>query len=155
LATLAGKPQIVMVNQHTVTGHDPADGRILWSHRWGTGDPKVPQPIPIAPDRVFLTAGYGVGSAMLQITPSTGGAFSASPLWANKSLKSKFANVAIRDGHAYGLDDGILACVDLSTGQRKWRSGRYGHGQVLLVDDLLLVQAESGDVVLLEADPVA
>src|SRR5436305_1689301 len=47
LATLAGKRQIVVVNQHTVTGHDPADGRILWSHRWGTGDPKIPQPIPI------------------------------------------------------------------------------------------------------------
>ena len=54
------------------------------------------------------------------------------------------------DGFAYGLDDGILVCLDLATGARKWKGGRYGHGQVLRVDDLLLVQAEAGDVVLVE-----
>ena len=57
------------------------------------------------------------------------------------------------DGFAYGLDDGILVCLDLATGARKWKGGRYGHGQVLRVDDLLLVQAEAGDVVLVEANP--
>src|SRR5262249_443709 len=53
----------------------------------------------------------------------------------------------------YGLDDGILACIDLATGERKWKDGRYGHGQVMLVDDLLLVQTEPGPVALVGADP--
>ena len=35
------------------------------------------------------------------------------------------------------------------------RGGRYGHGQTLLVDDLLLVQAEDGDVVMVAAEPGA
>ena len=60
-----------------------------------------------------------------------------------------------REGHLYGLDDGSLVCLDAADGSRKWKRGRYGHGQLLLVDDLLLVQAESGEVVLVEADPEA
>ncbi len=58
-----------------------------------------------------------------------------------------------RDGFVYGLDDGVLVCLDPATGERRWKSGRYGHGQVLLVDDLLLIQAESGEVFIVDADP--
>jgi len=41
------------------------------------------------------------------------------------------------------------------TGERKWKGGRYGKGQVLLLENsgLLLVSAEDGRVVLLRADP--
>jgi outer membrane protein assembly factor BamB len=53
----------------------------------------------------------------------------------------------------YGLDDGILVALDVETGQRRWKSGRYGHGQILRVGELLVVQAESGDVVLVAVDP--
>ena len=61
--------------------------------------------------------------------------------------------VVIRDGYAYGLDDGILACVELATGERKWADGRYQHGQILLAGNLLIVQAEDGTVVLAEPAP--
>ena len=53
----------------------------------------------------------------------------------------------------YGLDDGILTCVNLEQGNREWKEGRYGHGQILLMDELLLIQAESGEVVLVEISP--
>jgi hypothetical protein len=45
--------------------------------------------------------------------------------------------------------------VDPKTSERKWRGGRYGKGQVVLLQDagLLLVSAEDGRVVLLKADP--
>ena len=72
-------------------------------------------------------------------------------------LKTKFTNVAIRDGFAYGLSDGILECIEVDTGKRRWknrRGGDFGHGQILLVGDVILVQAESGDVVMVEANPV-
>jgi outer membrane protein assembly factor BamB len=69
------------------------------------------------------------------------------------SLKTKFTNVAIHEGHAYGLSDGILECVRLADGKRMWKAGRYGQGQVLRVGGLLLVQEESGDVTLVDASP--
>ena len=50
-----------------------------------------------------------------------------------------------------------MACIDLDNdGQQVWqapRSDRFGYGQVLLVEDLLIVQAEGGDVALVKADP--
>ena len=70
-----------------------------------------------------------------------------------RNLKTKFTNAVIRDGYAYGLDEDVLACIDMATGKRKWMKGRYNHGQVLLVGDLLLVQSETGDVALVEAKP--
>ena len=68
-------------------------------------------------------------------------------------MKSEFSNCVAYGGFLYGLDDGILACVDLVTGARKWKDGRYGHGQVLLAGDLLLIQTEQGPVALVEANP--
>jgi len=58
-------------------------------------------------------------------------------------------------GQAYGNDGGILTCVDLQTGDRKWKGGRYGKGQMLLLENsgVLLILSEQGQVVLVAADP--
>ena len=78
------------------------------------------------------------------------------------SAQSEVTNVVHRHGYIYGLDDGVLVCLDLADGQRTWKRGRYGHGQVILVDgpdgtrdrnSLLLVSAESGDILLVEVNP--
>jgi outer membrane protein assembly factor BamB len=101
-------------------------------------------------NRVFIAAGYGVGCVMLKIDHSAAGGWSAAALWKSRNLKPKFTNVVRRGNRVYGLDDGILACVNLEQGNREWKEGRYGHGQILLVDDLLLVQCESGEVAVVE-----
>ncbi|MCK4685399.1 MAG: hypothetical protein KAT44_10610, partial [Pirellulales bacterium] len=68
-------------------------------------------------------------------------------------LKTKFTNVSTFNGYAYGLSDGILECVELSSGTRMWKQGRYGQGQLFRVGDVLLIQAESGEVVAVPATP--
>ena len=68
-------------------------------------------------------------------------------------MKSEFSNLVAHNGFLYGLDDGILACVDIATGERKWKDGHYGHGQVMLANDLLLVQTEQGPIALVTTDP--
>ncbi|MCI0458630.1 MAG: PQQ-like beta-propeller repeat protein [Gemmataceae bacterium] len=153
LTTLAGRRQIVVVNATSVTGHNPADGQLLWEHPWPGEYPKVSQPVPVAGDRVFVSAGYGVGAALLQVKAGAGDQLEVAAIWSNRHMKTRFTNVVVHDGFVYGLDDGILECLELATGARKWKDGRYGHGQILLVDDLLLVQAESGDLILVEANP--
>ena len=67
--------------------------------------------------------------------------------------EGEFTNLVLYGGYVFGLDDGVLVCLDPATGERRWKSGRYGHGQVLLVGELLLVQAENGDIALVEATP--
>jgi outer membrane protein assembly factor BamB len=153
--TLCGVPQIVMINATLTSGHDPADGRILWQHIWpedGFASPNISQPIAVGGDRILLTKGYGVGSTLWQIK-HTSDRWNVEPMWKNINLKTKMTSAVIRDGFAYGLDEGTLSCIEIDTGRRKWKQSRFGHGQVLLVDNLLLVQSEDGQVALAEASP--
>ena len=162
LATLAGVEQILIVNEDYVSGHDVQSGHTLWEHPWpGSSSSKanVSQAVPVSigntpPDRVFLSKGYGTGAALIRILPDGDGTLTTEELWNNsRVMRTKFTNVAVRDGYVYGLSDGILECVELETGQRKWKGGRYGHGQILRVGQLLLVLAESGELLLVEASP--
>lgn len=157
LATLGGVRQILSVNEHQVSGHDPKTGKELWQFDWpGTtsNDANVSQPVPVPPDRVFVSKGYGGGAKMVQLIPRDDGAFEAKLIYhQNRNMRTKYTNVSIKDGYVYGLDDGVLQCMKLDTGEKVWRDGRYLHGQILRVDDLLLVLSEEGVLSLVEATP--
>jgi outer membrane protein assembly factor BamB len=155
LATLAGVRQILMMNHGTVLSHDPATGKILWAHDWPRQQASVSQPLVLPGDRVLFSAGYGIGSRVLQVGPSGQGGLQATLVWESTRLKAKFTNLVLHDGFVYGLDDGVLVAVDPATGERRWKSGRYGHGQVILSGGLLLVQTEEGELVLVEPNPDA
>ena len=155
VTTLAGVPQVLIFNQDCIAGHDSQNGALLWSHPWRKDHPHVALPVVTTGDRVLVSSGYGNGSELLQISRGSDGELSVSQVWKSLRLKAKFTNLAQRDGYVYGLDDGILVCLDLADGALKWKEGRYGHGQVILTGDLLLVMAEDGRVVLLEPVPAA
>jgi len=154
LLTLAGRRQIVVLNARSLSGHDPATGALLWEHPFPSGQPNVTMPVPLGPDRLLASVGYGVGSKAYRIAES-GGALQATLEWESPRLKSKFANLIVEGGFVYGLDDGVLTCIDPATGERRWKSGRHGHGQLLLVGGLLLVQTEDGELVLVDPSPDA
>ncbi len=161
--TLHGMRQVVVVNEDFIVSHELASGAVLWKHDWpGKSDANASasQPHAIGGNRIFVSKGYGIGAQVFEVRRETDGAWSTSrPIWPDANtgrrvLKTKLSNVAIRDGFVYGLDDGMLQCVELSTGKSRWKRGRFGHGQQLLVDDLLLVMAENtGKLSLVEATP--
>ena len=153
LTTLAGVPQILIFNSGGVSAHGTADGKVLWKYPWPGGHPHVSVPVVLPDDRVLISSGYGIGSELIKIKKDPQGTFTATRLWKSNRLKAKFTNLVYRDGFIYGLDDGIMVCLDASTGELKWKEGRYGHGQEILVQDALLVMAESGDVILLDPNP--
>ena len=155
LATLAGVPQILMLNHTTVIAHDPKSGRVLWEHAWPRQQPSVAIPVVLPGDRALFSAGYGAGSRLLQVTSGGGDDLQATLVWESPRLKAKFTNPVYYQGFVYGLDDGVLVSLDPANGERKWKSGRYGHGQVILSGGLLLVQTEEGEIVLVEPTPDA
>lgn len=154
LAKLAGVRQILIFTRKVVA-HDVASGEVLWEYPWPGGHPHIAVPVMLPGDRVLVTSGYGTGSELLQIKKAPDGKWSAARIWKSIRLKAKFTNVVYRDGFIYGLDDGILVCLDAADGSLKWKEGRYGHGQVILTGALLLVTDEGGDMVLVEPVPEA
>lgn len=155
IVTLAGARQILMLNDNTIAGYDPNDGKQLWEHDWPGSEPKVTQPLVVGSNRLAIGSGYGVGTALFELSVGDRGRLRAREIWHTRNLKPKFANLVCREGAIFGLDEGILTCLDLATGQRRWKKGRYGHGQLLLVENILLVLAEDGQLVLVEATPDA
>lgn len=152
-AILAGIPHILMFNGGRITGHDAGSGAVLWEKSWGVGNPHVAMPVITGPDTVLFSAGYGAGAEVFRVVPGGPGKAGIESVWASKKMKAKFSNPVALDGFLYGLDDGILACVDLKDGLQRWKEGRYGHGQGLLVHDLLLLMSEGGELVLLKPTP--
>jgi hypothetical protein len=91
---------------------------------------------------------------MLRISVArNGNTWTAKERWTSTGLKPYFNDFVVHAGHAFGFDGSILACIDLADGTRKWKGGRYGHGQVLLLPDqnLLLVLSEDGELALVSA----
>ena len=152
LLTLAGRRQVVILNQGTIAAHDPGTGAMLWEHPFPGGQPNVTAPLPLGGDRLLVSVGYGIGSKSYRIS-ANGAAMAATMEWESPRLKSKFGNLIRHDGSVYGLDDGVLTCLDPASGERRWKEGRYGHGQLLLAGGLLIVQTEDGEVVLIEPSP--
>jgi outer membrane protein assembly factor BamB len=152
--------QIVIVNESSVTGHDPQTGAELWSHAWpgqSNGAATVSQAVSIDSNHILISKGYGGGAEMLDFSESSPTNFVVKRKWKNASLlKTKFTSTIYHDGYLYGLSDGILECVEASTGKRMWkdsRNGRLGHGQVLLVGNHLVVSCEDGRIVVGRAIP--
>jgi outer membrane protein assembly factor BamB len=153
LVTLAGQRQILMVSAQRVAGLAPEDGKVLWDFPWVTSyDVNSAQPLVIGENRVFISAGYGHGAALIEVT-RPGDSFSARLLWQNGNMKNKFNSSVYYQGHIYGLDEAILSCLNAETGERKWKGGRYGYGQLLLARGYLIILTESGEVVLVKATP--
>lgn len=156
LVTHAGRELVLVVNEASVAAFDPADGRRTWSFPWpghSNSDASCSQAHVLDGGRIFVSKGYGIGAAVFEPEPGVE-PMTFRQVWAQPGmLKTKFTNVAIHEGHAYGLSDGILECVRLADGKRMWKGGRYGQGQVLRVRGVLVVQAESGEVVFVDCTP--
>jgi outer membrane protein assembly factor BamB len=154
IASFDGFTQILIFNGPGLAAHDPTDGRLLWDFPWAPRHPHVAMPVLVPNDRVLISSGYGSGSALLQVSQSNG-TWQVEEVWRSIRLKAKFANVNRIGDFIYGLDDGILVCLDLADGSRRWKDGRYGHGQQILVEDLLLILTERGAVAIIEPNPEA
>lgn len=155
LAQLAGQRQIVIFNNTSVAGHGIEDGRLLWRQDWPHATPNATQPVILPDDRLLISAGYGAGAMLFEIIADAQGEFRPKQVWTSNRLKSKFATAVYHAPSAtvFGLDEGILTALNPADGQRRWKRGRYGHGQIILVGDLLIVSSEKGFVAMVEATP--
>jgi len=152
LLTIEGIEQILQMSGDGATGVALADGTLLWEHQW-PGTPIV-QPALTAAGDVLISTDERSGIRRIAVAHEPDG-WTIEERWTSKRLKPYFNDSVIHNGYAYGFDGPRLACIDVEDGMRKWKGGRYGRGQfVLLADqDLLLVLSEKGELALVEAVP--
>lgn len=154
LSNVAGRRLVPLVTDTGLTLLEPSDGTVLWHYDWPFQNYRVLQPLVIDDSTLLMSTGFGVGTRRLDLRLE-GGRITADERWHSRGLKPDFNDSAAHKGFIYGFDPNILVCVDLETGERRWKGGRYGHGQLLLLPDAdqLLVLTEKGEVVLVRTTP--
>jgi outer membrane protein assembly factor BamB len=155
LATIDGVTQVLFLTAPGAIGVDPRTGKVLWQHAWEGG--AIVQPAMTPEGDILVNAismSGGEGMRRLAVTHS-GGAWTAQEKWTSRGLKPYFNDFVVHKGYAYGFDGTILSCIDVADGSRKWKGGRYGAGQLVLVadQDLLLLISEDGELALVSATP--
>jgi outer membrane protein assembly factor BamB len=152
--TIDGLSQCLLAGDHGLTAVDPATGKVVWQF----GDPTPGAPRAIQPHRVgksqFLGTLAMTGLTLIDVARQ-GDQWKLDKVWDTTQILPEFPDLVVHEGHAYGFDGATFCCVDLSSGKRCWKKGRYGRGQVMLLPEqaLLLVVSEEGDALLLSANP--
>jgi outer membrane protein assembly factor BamB len=156
LVELAGEKQVLVVTKTRAVGLTIGSGELLWQFPWVVlqGNRNIAQPVVVSTNRLFLSAGYGTGCALIEVNRTNSG-LAAREVWRNKNLKNKFTSSVFLDGFLYGLDEDILTCLKASNGERHWKDGRYGYGQVVLASGQLIVLCGNGDLAVVKANPQA
>jgi outer membrane protein assembly factor BamB len=152
-ATIGGVVQILLLSEAGATSVAAANGALLWEHAWPGG--AIVQPALTADGDILINSismTGGVGMRRISVAHGPGG-WSVEERWTSNGLKPYFNDFVVHKGHAFGFDGSILSCIDLEDGKRKWKGGRYGHGQLVLLpyQDLLVVLSEEGELVLVGA----
>jgi outer membrane protein assembly factor BamB len=157
LVTLDGVDQVVLMSADGATSVSPDTGKLFWEHTWGGEGTPIIQPAVTADGDLLINAISAMGGLGIRriAVSHRADAWSVAERWTSTGLKPYFNDFVIHKGHAYGFDGSILSCIDLTDGTRKWKGGRYGSGQLILLpdDDVLLVIAEEGDLALVSATP--
>jgi outer membrane protein assembly factor BamB len=154
-STIDGVAQVLLLSGDGATSIAPASGAVLWEHAWPGG--AIVQPAQTADGNILINSISpmgGVGTRRLAVAHGPGG-WKVEERWTSNGLKPYFNDFVVHKGHAFGFDGSILASIDLEDGRRKWKGGRYGNGQLVLLpdQDLLLVLSEEGELALVGATP--
>jgi outer membrane protein assembly factor BamB len=153
--TLAGQKQVLLLSDTGVAAVEASSGKPLWTYDSnGSGIWRVVQPRQYGDNRV-LVGSEDIGLALVEVKRD-GETWTSTQRWATKGMRPAFNDYVVVDDVAYGFDKGFFCALDLKTGKRLWKGGRYGYGQVLLLEpqNLLVVLSEQGEVVLLAANPL-
>ena len=156
LVTLDGVAQILLLAGGNVASVDPSGGAKLWEHAWESGASIVQPALTAEGDVLVSGCGPMGGIGVRRLAAKHGSeSWTVTERWTSRGLRPYFNDFVVHAGHAYGFDDGLLACIDLTDGARKWKGGRYGSGQLVLLadEDVLLVLSEEGELALVAAKP--
>ncbi|MFA5816810.1 MAG: PQQ-binding-like beta-propeller repeat protein [Bacteroidales bacterium] len=148
-----------------IAADGPDAGTILWTSTAWNKSVVAPSPVCMPNGKIFLTAGYGAGSMILQLEQS-GGKFTAKMIdqyLPAEGLACEQQTPLYFEGHLIGIqpkDAGALRnqmiCVDPSNCRVPvWSSGseiRFGLGPYLIADNKLFILDDDGVLTIAKPD---
>lgn len=151
---LEGKNYFAILSDEGAHFFEPSTGEVKLGYKWQHSGYRALQPQLIDGNKLLIPTGMGSGTRLVELKQADAG-LEGTELWTSREMKSDFNDLVVHQGYAYGFDSQIFACVDLQSGERQWKKGRYGKGQVLLLPEqgLLVVVGEKGQLVLLKTNP--
>ena len=154
LSKILGEEMVLMLTNDGLLLLDPASGKVRLNYEWKFQGYRALQPTVIGDDVVLLPTPMSEGTRAILLSKK-GEQLAAEELWTSKNMKTDFTELLTHKGYLYGIDGSMFSCVDIKTGNRVWKDGRYGKGEAVLLEssDQILITAEDGRVVLLQADP--
>ena len=136
--------------------HNLSDGSEIsfYQHKTRYGI-NASQPLAIG-SRVFLSSAYGKGSAMINLSNKN-----TKVEWKTEKVAAQMASLIKHNGYVYGIHGqagtrakfSTLFSMNSESGKIIWEKKGYGLGSLILVGECLVLLNESGEIVLIDANP--
>ena len=156
VATLDGVKQVLHFNAEALVGVDRETGRLLWRVPLKTNAKRHAATPVIIGDHVLVNS-HTFGMICFNIAKERG-EWKATESWHNNDLKINLATPVVVGDYIYshGANKDFL-CVGARSGELKWSREGFGeqYSSTIAIADKLLVLADTGQLVLIAADPSA
>ena len=161
IRTINGKKTGLYFARGGLLGFDPQSGETAFQYKWRAKDEEsvnAANPVTIG-DQVFISECYGIGAALVELKDGK-----VKELWTDldkekfdKALMCHWSTPIHHAGFVYGCsgrhdNEGELRCVDLKTGDVKWRQKRTYRCSLLMADGHFICLSEYGTLSLLKVN---
>jgi outer membrane protein assembly factor BamB len=140
-----------------VTGLDPNNGTLLWSHPHKTSwDLNIALPVWGDDGILFISSAYGTGSRALRLTRE-GNQTRVQELWYNNRMRIHHGTIIRLGDYVYGSSGDFgpapLTAVNVKTGEVKWQERAFPKAVFVYADGKLIVVDEDGGLSLATVSP--
>lgn len=153
-----GVKQYVQFLGNGVVGVDAAAGKMLWRYdRTSAAKGMANIPSPLAhDDYVYSSSGRG-GAGLIKLNHLTNAGddhkFVVEEKYFEGSLPKAIGGTVLVGDYMYGTTSDALMCVELATGEVKWRDRSISPASICVADGHLYLHGEDGEIALVEATP--
>ena len=153
-------PQYVQMVGRGAIGIDCATGKVLWKHSLcASRISNICTPV-YADNHVVYSAAPKGGLAILELSPiKLSKPSKPDEIYKTSGMECHHGGMVVHEGHVYfgaGENRGYPACLELSTGKRKWggtfRGPGRGSASVIYVDKKIIFRYQNGVVAMIAAN---
>jgi len=151
-----GQEQLVQLMAKGMMGVDPATGKLLWHQPFAPEGANIATPLWNGDDLLFCSSAYDSGSRVIKLSKKDGKTV-PEQLWYSRKMRIHHGNAVRIGDYVYGSsgDSGptFYSCVDIRTGEPKWRKRGFKKATSVYADNKLIILDEDGDLALLKVSP--